>query len=164
VRSAARFIAMQAADSTVKLTADGKLPELSLSEVETQKKDKGARSSNPLVLAAAIGASLISSLLLLFVDVEPGVTGRDRVREARQKIERYYVNETDNLQPYQAYLRESQRAFSRGDRQAERLYYRRVLALLRSEAKNRFSGVTGAPSGDADLEKLLSTLLSSPTD
>ena len=161
VRAVARFIATQTADSTVKLTADGKLPELNLSETEAKSKEKGARSSNPLLLVGAVAVSFIFSLLLLFVDLESAQSDGDRVHDARRQIERYYANETENLLPYQALLRESQRAYSRGDRTAERTYLRRVLALLRSESTSRYSGITGTPSSDAELERLLSILLSS---
>ena len=166
IRSVARFIATQSVASTVKLTADGKLPELSLTESELKSKDQGSQGTNPVLVTGAIAVSLLSSLLLLFVDFEPGVSSGERERDARRQIQRYLANETDAnatavVLPYQANLRESQRAYSRGDRQAERQNYRRVLELLRSESKNRYSGVTGTPSGDLELEKLLSTLLSS---
>ncbi len=76
-------------------------------------------------------------------------------------IEREYFSHLDPNEPlvaYQLLLREAQRAYTRGDKQAERDAYRSVLRLLRAE-RGRFEGLTGSPKSDEDLENHITIIL-----
>lgn len=157
----ARFIAAASQDSTVQLTAEGKLPELSLAEATAKKQRTSESNTSPLVLGLVLTMSTLASLLLLVVDFSGNTVSSTTADEARQKIEQFYVSPSGTLLPYQELLRESQRAHGRKDYQAEREYYQRVRDLLRSEAlKDNYAGLTGTRSGDEELMRLLGVLLS----
>jgi hypothetical protein len=156
----ARFIAAASQDSSVQLTAEGKLPELSLAQATAQKPKTTESNTSPLVLGLVLVGSTLMSILLLVADFDGSNADSTTVDEARQKIEQYYVSQSGELLPYQKLLRESIWAHSRGDRQAEREAYRQVRDLLRSESKGTYATLTGTPSGDKELERLLAILLS----
>jgi hypothetical protein len=156
----ARFIAAASQDSSVQLTAEGKLPELSLAQATAQKPKTTESNTSPLVLGLVLVGSTLMSILLLVADFEGSSVDSTTVDEARQKIEQYYVSQSGELMPYQKLLRESKWAHSRGDRQAETEAYRQVRDLLRSESKGTYATLTGTPSGDKELERLLAILLS----
>jgi hypothetical protein len=144
----------------VQLTADGKLPELSLAEATASKPKSSESSTSPLVLGLALGASTLISILLVVADFDGGTTSTRTLREARQTIESHYAGQSGTLLPYQVLLRDAQRAYERKDYQQERQCYRRVMELLRSESKDPFAGVTGTKSGDKELMRQLEILLS----
>jgi hypothetical protein len=87
---------------------------------------------------------------------------------AMKEIEDYFGDSAHGpLHPYQRLLREARQAHAREDYKAERLYYRQVLDLLRTEPRGgtRSShggleqGITGSREHDRDLEKLIITVL-----
>jgi hypothetical protein len=141
--------------------ADGKLPTLALADaVEASAKPKGESTPMPLWLALlAVAGSTVVSLLLLTGDF----TGAGRTEmskaQARREIVSFYGVESSGLVPYQVHLREAQLAHSRGAYGVERDRYRKVLALLRAEGRGRFEGLTGTPTSDAELARLLAILL-----
>jgi len=85
-------------------------------------------------------------------------------KHARQTIEDTYFGsgnlDNKDLAPYQALLREAQRAHARGDVKTEREHYRKVLDMLREERGTHEKGLTGSRSRDKDLEEAISVLLS----
>ncbi|HZL89346.1 MAG TPA: hypothetical protein VFB96_13290 [Pirellulaceae bacterium] len=158
----ARFIAAASQDSSVQLTAEGKLPELSLAQAAAKKPQSSESGTSPLILGLVLVGSTLLSILLLVFDFDNSATGSETLDEARQKIKQFYASEDAPPKPYQVLLRESQLAHSRKDYRAESELYRRVRDLLRSEHENRFTGagVTGTKSGDDELKRLLGILLS----
>ncbi|HPP53310.1 MAG TPA: hypothetical protein PK777_10195 [Thermoguttaceae bacterium] len=162
----ARFIATQAAPSTMPLGSDGKLPELRLKETDAdQPAAQESRSMNPFLLLAAVCLSLGLSVVLILMDVAPKNTSLEQEkREVRQKIEAEYTGnpEGKELERYQIYLREALIAYAQGDYRKERQYYQRVLDMLRAERLDPARGLTGSPKRDRELEKCLITLLSGP--
>ena len=158
----ARFIAAASQDSTVQLTAEGKLPELSLTQAMAKKPATSESHTSPLVLGLVLVGSTLLSILLLVVNFEDGGTSSESVAEAREKIGQFYASAAGSEKPYQALLREANLAYSRRDVQAERELYGRVRDLLLSEQADRFTGagVTGTKSGDDELKRLLGILLS----
>jgi hypothetical protein len=153
----ARFIAAASQDSSVQLTAEGKLPELALADGAAKPKPKES-PSNPLLLAAVLATSTLVSLLLLF-GFDPQQGAGDKARQARAEIKKFYEASAAPLAPYQQLLREAELAAARGDRKAEAENYRRVLHLLHVERPERFRYLTGSKSGDEELEQLLGTLI-----
>lgn len=169
-KKVARFISAEAAQSTLKPAEDGQLPELHLREGEKkEKKQAESRTINPLVLFGALSISVALSILLVMVDFgSPRASSSQEKAKARQMIQDDYIADQEHftnpesappLEPYQVYLREAQRAYSRGDRKTERQMYRKVLNLLRAE-RDEFGGLTGSPSNDQTLEEQISILLS----
>lgn len=160
----ARFITTEAAESTLKLAEDGKLPELHLREPgETPAKEAGGRGMNPLVLFGLLSLSFVACLALLFMPTEPTEPARTRERlQAREIIQQGYFSEMDKAAhyPYQMLLREAQRAHSRSDWKQERALYRKVLDLLRAEPRTPEKNLTGTPGRDDELERQLTILLS----
>lgn len=163
-KNTARFITDGPGDPLVKLGADGHLPELRLDAGSSRgnTREPTAKQTNPLLFLAAIGASFLFSILMLFMDA--GTPSEQTSKgSARQEIERYYGEKDERLEPYQLALRRARQAHSRRDYADERQEYRSVLNLLRAEgAKKRLSGLTGNKRGrsDEELETLISTLLS----
>ena len=154
----ARFIAAESKDSTVQLTAEGKLPELALAEATGRKPKTSESSASPLVLGLALCASTIVSLLLVVYDFDGGKTTQ-QIDAARAQLERFYVTESGPLRPYQILLRDAKRAHSHGNLALEHQNYRKVLDLLRSEARGQFTFLTGSKSEDEELQSLLGEIL-----
>jgi len=164
-RKTARFITPEAADSTLKLAEDGKLPDLALRE--GQRKDRARTESttvNPLVLFIVLTASVVLSVFLVMMDFTPvdQRLARDQAR-ARLAIEQEFLASAGAEQPerYQVLLREALLEHSRGNFAEERRLYRRVLRLLRAELPDEQQGITGSKYNDAELEKWLTILLRS---
>jgi hypothetical protein len=162
-RKTARFITPEAADSTLKLAEDGKLPDLALRE--GQRKDKPRTDStavNPLVLFIVLTASVVMSVFLVMMDFTP-VDQRLARRQARARatIEEQFLAPAgaEHPEPYQVLLREALLEHSRGNFTQERRLYRRVLRLLRAELPDEQQGVTGSTYRDAELEDLLTVLV-----
>jgi hypothetical protein len=164
-RKVARMISADSPQSTVRLAADGQLPQLQFEE--SGKKEKAAAKSatvNPLVLSLVLLLSTALSVLLVLVDVGPtGPSNAQQKAAARRLIEDKYFGSSrlsrSELEPYQIYLREAQGAHARSDRKAERENYRKVLDLLRAESAGRERGVTGSRDRDRTLEKQIVILL-----
>ena len=170
----ARFITDGPGDPLVNLGEDGHLPELALHEAHAaERKEAGPKQSNPTLLIIVFGVSIGLTALMLLMDVD-GFGGREQqLAKARLAIAKYCEVEGNGpLKPYQESLREAQRARSRRDRDGERRAYREVLAMLRSEAKDkvsRYTGLTGRlfsvesepdAKSDEQLENLIGILLS----
>jgi hypothetical protein len=161
----AKFISADTTKSNIHLGADGQLPQLKLQEgpAKDRNKEKG-QGSNTLVMIAVFGFSFGMSILMLFLP-EGGPPAETTKAEALKDVQTFYIEDQPlPLEPYQILLREAKQARSRGDIEAERARYRRVLDMLHAEGKNKFKGLTGVPGGsvppnDEHLERRLSTLL-----
>jgi DNA-directed RNA polymerase subunit RPC12/RpoP len=160
----ARFISAEAAQSTLKLAEDGKLPELHLREGQQRDQKETKTSVNPLVLFGLLAVSVALSIALVLLDVGP--PQRPLKDQARREIEeRFFPRDGQEPVEYQEYLMKAQRANTQGDPEAERRAYEKVLDLLRQEhpsysKDNRQWSVTTSPRGDEDLKRLISVLLS----
>jgi DNA-directed RNA polymerase subunit RPC12/RpoP len=161
----ARFVSAEAAQSTLKLAEDGKLPELHLrAGQEKDKREAKTTSVNPLVLFGLLAVSVVLCIALAMLDVGPPKTPhKDRAR--REIEERFFPRDGQKPAEYQEYLMKAQRANTQGDFRAERKAYEKVLDLLRQErspyAQNdRQWSVTTSPRGDEELKRLISILLS----
>jgi len=167
-KKVARFITAEAAQSTLDLAENGKLPGLRLEETTyaNTKQEKGL-TVNPLVLLGLICLSIVSSVFLVLYEPERQTPSHSaRKDRARLDIAGDYFANFDSpgaQEPYQVLLREAQRAYARRDYETERRLYRRVLALLRAEG-SEFEGVTGSPARDKKLEELIIILLRDGTD
>jgi hypothetical protein len=143
--------------------ADGKLPTLQLADAEEEASKRDGGQGIPLWLAVgAVAASTILSAFLLLGDLEGTQSAAARTASARRDIVQFYGADAAELQPYQILLREAQQAHSRGDRKLERQKYQRVLSLIHTEGRTDYDRLTGTPSGDAELARLLSVLLANP--
>ncbi len=164
-RVTARFITDQKGDIQVQLGEDCHLPELSLQEGTAQKAaaTKKGEGSNPMLVYAALGFSVLMSLVMLLVEVDMGQEGPTNKRAARQNVIREYVGKEEassGTEPlYQSRLRTALLAQARVDIMEERRCYTDVLRLLNAEDRNRFTGVTGSPERDERLRGLLAVLL-----
>ena len=170
-RTLARFITDGPGEPLVKLGEDGHLPELSLHEARSgERPQSGVKQSNPVILLVALGLSFGMTILMLFMDVGNFATSEELKAQARREIVEYYVAEGETLKPYQEHLRDARLARSRGDFEKERKEFQKVLALLRSEAKDyKYMGLTGRleydpasdnKKSDKRLEELIGILLS----
>jgi len=166
----ARFIAAEAAQSTLKVAKDGQLPDLYLkdgaAEKKKQKNESQSQSMNPLVLIGAICLSLMFSITIVLVDSGSEPTGDQLAKSAARKIveDDYFGNTAvvgEPLQPYEEYLRAAGRAHARNDRRTERNMYMKVLNMLRTEQREeRRKPLTGTTDRDKILEQQLIILLS----
>ena len=126
----------------------------------------------PVLLLVAIGVSFGLTILMLFMDVGNFGNSEEAKSRARAEIVEYFGDEGDSLAPYQIHLREARLARSRRDYENERQEYRKVLAILRSEAKDKlykYTGLTGRldydessfnKKSDKRLDELIGILLS----
>lgn len=173
-RTVAKFITDGPGETLVKLGEDGHLPELMLSEVQARASHVPAApkpESRPVLLYVALAASVALTAMMILLDGGAFGGNAQLKAQARREIVEYYGGEEEPL-PYQVHLRQARQANSRGDFEAERREYRRVLDLLRSEAKDkrqRYTGLTGRLDYDPDhankksdhrLEELIGILLS----
>lgn len=161
-RKVAKFVTDRAGGTLVRLGEDGQLPELQLNELLGSRKStvQKRRESNPAVLYAVLAVSVLSSVAMLFLDFEGGISAEGKAASRRVIVTEFLGDENQPVQPYQRLLREASLAHSRGDSVGERDLYRRVLRLLNSEDRNPFTGVTGAPDDDERLRHHLGVLLS----
>lgn len=165
-KKVARFITTEAADSTLRMAADGKLPELQLDEGKgKQKQDDKSSSMNSLLLFGILSISVVVSIMLVMIGPQPQTDSHN----AEKANQRYFIEENyfgagniDNrpLEPYQVLLREAQQAHTREDFKAERQCYRRVLDMLCAERGPNRKGLTGSHQRDNKLEEAISILLS----
>ncbi|MBN2024810.1 MAG: hypothetical protein JW809_18670 [Pirellulales bacterium] len=156
-RKTARLIASDAAAPTIELAADGKMPELQLRETDKGPDRQAKQSSmHPMTLVLLLIGSVLASILLVTWDVPGGDTGQLK-EQAREEIrQKFFFSPDGKLQPYQEWLREAQRAASRGDRVAERRLYLRVLDALRAERPVPGAQLT---ANDEELERLIADIL-----
>ncbi|MEN6493287.1 MAG: hypothetical protein ABFD16_03270 [Thermoguttaceae bacterium] len=161
-RKVARFITAEAARSPLTLSADGKLPDLHLTESNQRgaKQEKPVRR-NPLVLLGAVCLSVVASAMLAFMDVSPPPSQHNKAKQAaRRVLEEDFFSDlgTASRPQYQLDLRDAQRAFARGDHATERKLYSKVLDQLRAE-RGPFDTITGTRARDKRLEEQLTNLL-----
>jgi hypothetical protein len=156
-RNVARFIPGGGTAAST-LVSEGRLPELKLQEGQNRHASGDAEATNPLVMVGVLCLSFVMSTALLLIDFETPQSSNQQA-QARQRLTEFYEQATGPLAPYQEYLRDAQRAHSRGDEQAERQMYRKVLQLLRAEGRSRYASLTGRPSKDRELERLLAVLM-----
>ena len=136
------------------------LPVLKLTEEKQPLLKRTELSSNPVFLGVLICCSVLSSGLILFLAGGQTKTDRTKLNRVRKEISRFYETRIDvDLKPYQLELREAQMAYSRGDIKAEKDAYRKVMRRFRAEDRSQYAGVTGSPTSDAELEKLVSIML-----
>ena len=174
-RKVARLVSADTAQSTLKLAADGQLPQLQLQE--NDKKDKGqgkSRSISPLVMIVAWILSVVLTVAIVLIGGDDGSSGATTPakEKALAAIERDFFGNpaVGDLHPYQRLLREARQARFRGDFKAERLYYKKVLDLLHTETRDSSApqashshlekGITGSRDHDRELEQLIRTVLS----
>ena len=154
----ARIIPLAAPDTSVESVKD--LPTLKLAEEKQPLLKSSELSSNPVFLGILVCCSVISSGLILFFAGGAGKVDRGKLDRIRNEIARFYETRIDvDLKPYQLELREAQLAYSRGDIQGEKAAYRKVMRRFRAEDRSQYAGVTGSPTSDAELEKLVSIML-----
>lgn len=160
-RKTAKFITDRAGATLVRFGEDGHLPELRLNDADSAPKSaaKPASSGNPAVLYAALGCSLLASLILLVMDVDTSAASHSKAAARQAIVAEFLRQDGQPLKPYQRLLREASLAHSRGDIKAEHEAYRRVLQILNSEDRNPFTGVTGDLRDDERLRRYLGTLL-----
>ena len=138
-KKVARFVTAEAAQSTLNLAENGKLPELHLEEAAKAKSQQDGVTVNPLVLLGLVCLSVVSSVLLVFYTPEQETSSHSsRQAEARRIIEMEYFADLDSpapRQPYQILLREAQRAYARGDRETERRLLHRGARSIEGRAE-----------------------------
>ena len=161
----ARLISAEAAQSVLKPSADGRLPDLQLQEgIGEEKGDAPAKSASGGV-AWRVGDQRRAHRGLGAGPARAVRLRRQAQKDAsRQFIEEYYFGggniDRGELQPYQVYLREAKRAHSNGDLKMERERYRKVLDLLRADRGEGRRGLTGSRADDEELEKHIGAILS----
>ena len=174
-RKVARLVSAEAAQSPLKLAADGQLPHLQLQEGDKKGKGQGkSRSIPPLVMIGVWILSVVLTIVIVIItydDGSSGVTTQVKV-DALEKIREQFFGhpERGELLPYQRFLREARQARAHGDFKAERQYYKQVLELLHTEtwggsatpaSRNRLEkGITGSRDHDRELEQLILAVLS----
>lgn len=164
-KKVARLILTETAEPKWNLAPDGSLPNLHLEErTEDDKEKEKKRSSNPFLLILVLSGSLLTSLLLLFVDTSSvGHGTAEQKLQARQILAAEYYSNLNPNQPlaeYQHLLREAHWAHSRGDFKREKERYRQVLRLLYAESgRDTYTGLTGSRARDQQLKELLQILL-----
>ncbi len=159
-KNVARFITDQGGP-LVELGADGHLPELALQDDPTRKeKQAKPKQSNSALLYSVLGLSFLSSLAMLFAEVDRPSVSELSKGDARQEIVRFFGSDDKELETWQKQLRAARLAHSRGDAEAELMAYRRVLNLLKSEDRDPHVGITGHLSTDEELKRLIGVIIS----
>lgn len=159
----ARFITAEAAQSTIKPSEDGKLPELHLNDAKDAQPKQAKQGVNPLVILAVVCLSVAFSLIVVLTpESQSGGSQHPAKEDARKQIEdKFFRNlRGEPLKPYQRLLRDATVAHCQGKFLKERTLYRRVLDRLRSERGTSEQGLTGSLTRDKELEGYLNTLLS----
>lgn len=159
-KNVARFITDQGGP-LVELGADGHLPELALQDDPTHKeKQPKKKQSNSALLYSALGLSFLSSLAMLFAEVDPPSVSELSKADAREEIVRFFGSDEKDLETWQRRLRAARLAHSRGDNETELRRYREVLSSLKSEDRDPHIGMTGHLSHDEDLKRLIGIIIS----
>jgi len=171
-RRVATFITADVAQSELAPAADGQLPDLQLTEQDKKAKKQASASTMQWRIVILVSASLTLSVLMM-MDFDKGETRSTQADLAREDIKRKYIGSEDKpLEEYQVYLRKALVAHSSGESKTEKMYYRRVLGLLRGENFERdperkgLTGIRDEPDdkdlpNDKNLEMLLNILISS---
>jgi hypothetical protein len=158
----ARFIPAEAAQSTLQPTADGKLPELHLSDGgEKTVQEKKSSSLSPWALAGIVATSLLVSLAILLLGDTAPPDNIEGEKAAWRQIEANYFSDPagGELKPYNRMLREAKRAQQSQDRKSQRELLGKVRDLLRGERGVNEKGLTGSRDRDKTLERHVTVLL-----
>jgi hypothetical protein len=158
----ARFISAEAAQSTIALAADGKLPELHLVDTgQQEKQEKKSSSLSPVALVAVVLSSvIISAMLFLMGDSSNSNNAEARAKAWAQIEANYFIDPAGSeLKPYNLTLREAKRAEQAHDRKTERELFVNLLDRLRAERGVNQKGYTGSPERDKKLEEHITVLL-----
>jgi hypothetical protein len=172
-RKVARLVSAEAAQSSLKLAADGQLPHLHLQENDKKGKGDGKAKSIPtgVVVAVWVVSVGLTVAMVLHANSADDSDVAEKKKVAQAVIEKYVSgrNAGGELQPYQQLLRSARQARARGDFRAERQYYKQVLDLLHTETRDGSTGlatgghlekgVTGSRKNDHDLEESILTVL-----
>ena len=159
-KNVARFITDQGGP-LVELGADGHLPELALQDDPTRKeKQAKPKQSNSALLYSALGLSFLSSLAMMFAEVDPPSVSELSKADAREEIIRFFGDDEKELKTWHRRLRAARLAHSRGDNETELRRYREVLSALKSEDRDPHIGITGHLSHDEDLRRLIGIIIS----
>jgi hypothetical protein len=159
-KNVARFITDQGGP-LVELGADGHLPELALQDDPTRKeKQAKPKQSNSALLYSVLGLSFLSSLAMMFAEIDPPSVSELSKADAREEIVRFFGNDDKDLETWQRRLRAARLAHSRGDDEMELRRYREVLAALNSEDRDVHIGMTGRLATDEELKKLIGIIIS----
>lgn len=159
-KNVARFITDQGGP-LVELGADGHLPELALQDDPTRnEKQPKPKQSNSALLYSVLALSFLSSLAMMFADIDPPSVSELSKADAREEIVRFFGNDDKDLEVWQRRLRAARLAHSRGDAEMELRRYREVLAALNSEDRDVHIGMTGRLATDEELKKLIGIIIS----
>jgi hypothetical protein len=163
----ARFITDQPGDPLVRLGEDGKLPELELADAGQRPRSERAAEKNPMLLYGVLTCSFVMSLGMLLLDSGPARVTSQQREEARLKLQEFFGEEGEPIEPYQMALRRALIENSQGEYREEKREYSSVLKMLnaadiRDPANG--NGLTGRHTGrgrssDEDLRKYLEVLL-----
>jgi len=159
-KNVAKFITDQGGP-LVELGADGHLPELSLQDDPTRKeKQAKPQPSSSALLYSVLGLSFLSSLAMLFAEIDPPSVSELSKTDAREEIVLFFGSDDKDLEAWQRRLRAARLAHSRGDDETELRRYREVLAALNSEDRDIHIGMTGRLANDEDLKRLIGIIIS----
>ena len=168
-RKVARLVTAEAAQSNLKLAADGQLPSLQLQDTGRKDKTQGkSKTVSPLVLVAAWMMSVVATVAIVVYSASDSsdVTTAEQEKALEIIQSEYFGNPAaGELRPYQIYLREAHQARCRGDHKAEYQYYKKVLDLLRGASRSEPSraglekGITGSRDHDRKLEQQILKIL-----
>jgi hypothetical protein len=170
-RQVARLTMDAAGAPLVQLGADGRLPEFHLSDTPVSENEQSNDSSvRPWLALTAVGASALLSVFLMLWTPDSGAPAAQSTRAAREALTAFYGKDGADLETYQKLLRQAAIERSQGRLKEEQRLYLKVLDLLNSwDASNprNLHGLTGKQTGrgknsDADLQKLLETLVAAP--
>lgn len=158
-RHTARFIERDANATQVQLGADGQLPDLALSTEQDRKAEsEQSQSTNPLVLVAVLGVSVILSVFMLVVDQSsPQSTPAKTVaRRTLQQVFDSWDREKPPNREIRDLLARAFQAYNCGDVSQEKKFYRQVMDILNREDAPKYEGYTGS---DSRLKEALNELL-----
>jgi Zn-finger nucleic acid-binding protein len=161
-RKVARFISAEAAQSTLQIAADGKLPELHLSDGGQKEKQEAKTSSmSPLALAGIMILSVGLTVLIVMMAGSPPSNNADQRTKAWSQIEADYFSDPGGreLKEYNRLLREAKQAQQAQDYKTERAIFHKLLDQLRAERDVNEKGLTGSKTRDKKLEECVTVLL-----
>ena len=108
----------------------------------------------------APGLSFLSSLAMLFAEIDPPSVSELSKTDAREEIVLFFGSDDKDLEAWQRRLRAARLAYSRGDDETELRRYREVLAALNSEDRDIHIGMTGRLANDEELKRLIGIIIS----
>lgn len=163
-RKTAKIVEGGSIETRIQMGADGTLPQLVVKELETKApSEQQASGSNPIVLIAVLGFSVLMSIAMLFVPTEGSSSTELNLGDSLVHIQANYFGQ-EPFRDYEILLREAVQHENRGDRRAAKAIYRRILDMMHAEGLDEKQGLSGpryaySPPNDADLEKHLEFLI-----